>query len=151
QGYGIFEDTNLMSYWESTHHFPILDAMAKKYPWLIVFQKERSNRRSHAGRAWKQFLELLITVMREGWCDLDILVDPHFLHFPKRAESVTWYPGLASRQANLADRNLNRPEPTDLLEALDECNNEDPRRSHYRDTPQYHPARNIARLPAKFI
>lgn len=46
------------------------------------FQKERSNRRSHAGRALKQFLVLLITVMREGWCDLDILLDPHFLHSP---------------------------------------------------------------------
>ncbi|EGZ18318.1 hypothetical protein PHYSODRAFT_332140 [Phytophthora sojae] len=110
---------------KSTHHFPIPDAMAKKYPWLIVFQKERRNRRSLAGRALKQFLELLITVMREGWCDLDILLNPHFLHFPKQ--------------------------PTHLLEALDECNNEDPWRNHYRDTPQYHPARNIARLSAKFF
>ncbi|EGZ17929.1 hypothetical protein PHYSODRAFT_255731 [Phytophthora sojae] len=38
QEYGIFEDTNLMSYWESTHHFPIPDTMAKKYPWLLGTQ-----------------------------------------------------------------------------------------------------------------
>ncbi|EGZ20273.1 hypothetical protein PHYSODRAFT_246064 [Phytophthora sojae] len=76
QEYGIFEDTNLMSYWESTHHFPIPDAMAKKYPWLIVFQKERSNRRSHAGRAWKQFLELLITVMWYWKVAVSNAVDP---------------------------------------------------------------------------
>ncbi|EGZ07005.1 hypothetical protein PHYSODRAFT_341164 [Phytophthora sojae] len=127
------------------------DAMARKHPWLLVFQKERSNCRSYAGQAWKQFLELLITVLREGWCDLEILLDPHFLHLPKRVESVTWYPGMASHQANLADPNLNRREPADLLEALVECNRQDPWRNHYRDTPQYHPSRNIARLPTKFF
>ncbi|GMF34493.1 unnamed protein product [Phytophthora fragariaefolia] len=140
----------LMSYWESTHSFPIMDPAVRREPWLGVYRKERNNRRSHAGRRWKAVLELLIVATREGWCDLDILLDPFFLHFPKRAEMLTWYPGVDSHQANLSDPNLHRPEPTDLLEALDECNAEDPWRNHYRDTPQDHPARQITRIPAKF-
>ncbi|GMG14897.1 unnamed protein product [Phytophthora fragariaefolia] len=150
QAYRDFETSALMSYWESTHSFPIPDSAVRRDPWLGVYHKERNNRRSHAGRRWKAILELLIIAMREGWCGLDILLDPFFLHFPKRVETVTWYPGVDSRQANLSDPNLHRPEPTDLLEALDECNAEDPWHVHYRDTPQYHPARQIARISAKF-
>ncbi|GMF54650.1 unnamed protein product [Phytophthora fragariaefolia] len=126
QAYRDFETSALMSYWESTHFFPIPDSAVRRGPWLGVYHMERNNRRSHAGRRWKAILELLIIAMREGWCDLDILLDPFFLHFPKRVKTVTWYPGVDSRQANLSDPNLHRPEPTDLLEALDECNAEDP-------------------------
>ncbi|GMF30409.1 unnamed protein product [Phytophthora fragariaefolia] len=129
---------------------PILDPAVRREPWLGVYRKERNNRRSHAGRRWKTVLELLIVATREGWCGLDILLDPFFPHFPKRVEKVTWYPGVDSSQANLADPNLRRLEPTELLEALDECNAEGPRRNHYRDTPQYHPARQVGRVPAKF-
>ncbi|GMF21627.1 unnamed protein product [Phytophthora fragariaefolia] len=143
-----FETSALMSYWESTHSFPIPDSAVRRDPWLGVYRKERNNRRSHAGRRCKAILELLIIAMREGWCDLDILLDPFFLHFPKRVETVTWYPGVDSRQANLSDPNLHPPEPTDLFEGLDECNAEDPWRNHYYAAVP--PARQIARIPAKF-
>ncbi|GMF37393.1 unnamed protein product [Phytophthora fragariaefolia] len=135
QAYRDFETSALMFYWESTHSFPIPDSAVRRDPWLGVYHKERNNRRSHAGRRWKAILELLIIAMREGWSGLDILLDPFFLHFPKRVETVTWYPGVDSRQANLSDPNLHRPEPTDLLEALDECNAEDPRQT--RLDPRY--------------
>ncbi|GMF29422.1 unnamed protein product [Phytophthora fragariaefolia] len=150
QAYRDFETSALISYWESTHSFPIPDSAVRRDPWLGVYHKERNNRRSHAGRRWKAILELLIIAMGEGWCDFDILLGPFFLHFPKRVETVTWYHGVDSRQANLSDPNLHHPEPTDLWEALDECNTEDIWRNHYRDMPQYHPARQIARIPAKF-
>ncbi|KAG6606490.1 uncharacterized protein IUM83_14430 [Phytophthora cinnamomi] len=102
---------------------------------------------------WELITEnnVLIVAMQEGWCDLDILLDSFFLHFPRRHESVIWYPGYESRQANIKNRRLNRPEPTDLLEALDECNGADSWRNHYRDSPQDHPARQIARLTDKFF
>ncbi|KAE9340800.1 hypothetical protein PR003_g10312 [Phytophthora rubi] len=145
------EAESLQSYWESTHSFSITHAMVKKHPWLAVYCKERNNRRSHAGNRWKAFLELLILAMREGWCDLDLLLDPFFLHFPKRSETVTWFPGLAARQANLADPNLHRREPVDLLAALDEDNSVDPWRNHYRDLPQQHPANSLSRLTDKFF
>ncbi|KAE8877325.1 hypothetical protein PF003_g38610 [Phytophthora fragariae] len=151
QRYQTHEPDCLQSYWEATHSFVITPAMITNHPWLGVYKKERNNRRSHAGAHWKAFLEIFILAMREGWCDLDLLLDPFFLHFPKRSETVTWYPGLASRQANLQDPNLHRAEPTDLLEALDEANSADPWRNHFRDTPDQHPARSIARLESKFF
>ncbi|KAE8962561.1 hypothetical protein PR001_g29671, partial [Phytophthora rubi] len=116
QRYQTHEPDCLQSYWESTHSFVITPTMMKEHPWLAIYKKERNNRRSHAGAHWKAFLEIFILAMREGSCDLDLLLDPFFLHFPKRSETVMWYPGLASRQANLRDPNLHRAEPTDLLE-----------------------------------
>ncbi|KAE8968208.1 hypothetical protein PR002_g27831 [Phytophthora rubi] len=151
QRYPTHEPDCLQSYWESTHSFVITPTMMKQHPWLAIYKKERNNRRSHAGAHWKAFLEIFILAMREGWCDLDLLLGPFFLHFPKRSETVMWYPGLASRQANLRDPNLHRAEPTDLLEALDEANSEDPWRNHFRDTPDWHPACSISRLKDKFF
>ncbi|KAE8909729.1 hypothetical protein PF005_g22222 [Phytophthora fragariae] len=151
QRYSSHEAESLQSYWESTHSFPITHAMVKEHPWLAVYRKERNNRRSHAGNRWKAFLELLILAMREGWCDLDLLLDPFFLHFPKRSETVTWFPGLTTRQANLEYPTLHRREPVDLLAALDEGNSADPWRNHYRDLPQQHPANSISRLTDKFF
>ncbi|KAE9323574.1 hypothetical protein PF008_g17316 [Phytophthora fragariae] len=149
--YQTHEPDCLQSYWEATHSFVIRPAMVTRHPWLGVYKKERNNRHSHAGAYWKAFLEMFILAMREGWCDLDLLLDPFFLHFPKRSATVKWYPGLVSRQANLQDPNLHRAEPTDLLEALDEANSADPWRNHFRDTPDQHPARSIARLESKFF
>ncbi|KAE9018182.1 hypothetical protein PF011_g6373 [Phytophthora fragariae] len=151
QRYRIHEPDCLQSYWEATHSIVITPAMIARHLWLGVYKKERNNRRSHAGAYWKAFLEIFIPAMREGWCDLDLLLDPFFLHFPKRSETVTWYPGLVSRQANLRDSTLHRAEPTDLLEALDEANSADPWRNHFRDTTDQDPARSIARLESKFF
>ncbi|KAE9095823.1 hypothetical protein PF010_g16563 [Phytophthora fragariae] len=151
QRYSSHEPESLQSYWEFTHSFPIMHTMVKRHPWLAVYRKERNNRRSHAGNRWKVFLKFLILAMREGWCDLDLLLDPFFPHFPKRSVTVTWFPGLTARQANLADPTLNRREPVGLLAALDEGNSADPWRNHYRDLPQQHPANSIPRLTDKFF
>ncbi|GMF42710.1 unnamed protein product [Phytophthora fragariaefolia] len=130
QAYRDLEASAFMSYSESTHSFPILDPAVRREPWLGTNRKERNNRRARArGRCWKTSLELLVVVMWEGWCDLDILLDPFSLHSPKRGETATWYLGVESRQANLADRNLSHPEPTDRFDALEECNTEGPWRN----------------------
>ncbi|POM79881.1 Hypothetical protein PHPALM_2350 [Phytophthora palmivora] len=60
--------------------------MIAQSPWLGSFAKQRNNRRSHAGNRWKRMLLTLIQAMIEGWCDLDLLLDPFFLHFPKRTD-----------------------------------------------------------------
>lgn len=83
QRYQTHDPDSLQSYWESTHAFIITPAMVARHPWLAVYKKERSNRRSHAGGHWKAFLDIFILAMREGWCDLDLLLDPFFLHLPK--------------------------------------------------------------------
>ncbi|OWZ10131.1 hypothetical protein PHMEG_00017067 [Phytophthora megakarya] len=120
-------------------------------PYLAFFVVERKNHRSHAGARWKQILQLFLIAMREGWCDLDLLLDPYFLHFPQRTDEVVWYPGIESRSANLADRQLHRCEPEDLIEALAEDDAADPWRTHYRLHHTGHPARRIARLAGKFF
>ncbi|POM77603.1 Hypothetical protein PHPALM_4990 [Phytophthora palmivora] len=86
--YRDFEASELIAYWESTHKFPVTAAMIMQSPWLGAFAKQRHNRRSHAGNRWKRMLLTLIQAMIEGWCDLDLLLDPFFLHFPRRTDEV---------------------------------------------------------------
>ncbi|POM68855.1 Hypothetical protein PHPALM_14929 [Phytophthora palmivora] len=149
--YRDFEASELIAYWESTHKFPITTSMIAQSPWLGSLTKQRNNRRSHAGNRWKRMLLTLIQVMIEGWCDLDLLLDPFFLHFPKRTDEVAWYPGIEARRANLADPQLNRREPADLLEALAVADTADPWRNHYRDHTADYPARHLPRLDRKFF
>ncbi|OWZ21409.1 hypothetical protein PHMEG_0004062 [Phytophthora megakarya] len=105
----------------------------------------------HAGARWKQLLQHFLITMREGWCDLDLLLDLYFLHVPNRPDEVAWYPGIEARRANLADPQLHRREPATLIEALAECDAADPWRTHYRLHHANHPARRIIRLTAKFF
>ncbi|OWZ06146.1 hypothetical protein PHMEG_00021642 [Phytophthora megakarya] len=149
--YSAVEFQDLIAYWESTHRFPVPTSLIRSDPYLATFVVERKSRRSHAGARWKQILNLFLIVMREGWCDLDLLLDPYFVHFPKRTDEVAWYPGIETRSANIADPQLNRREPADLIEALAECDAADPWRTHYRPHHAGHPARRIARLAGKFF
>ncbi|OWZ00340.1 hypothetical protein PHMEG_00028488 [Phytophthora megakarya] len=63
-------------------------ALVRSDPYLVLFVVERKNRRSHAGARWKQLLQLFLIAISEGWCDLDLLLDPYFIHFPKRTDEV---------------------------------------------------------------
>ncbi|KAG2762721.1 hypothetical protein JG687_00019346 [Phytophthora cactorum] len=114
-----------------------------KSVWLADFNKKRGNRRSHAGADWKKILVIFILTIQDDWCDLDLLLDPFFLHLPKRHDKVIWFPGVVSRRTNLADLTLHRSEPATLLEALNECNTTDPWCNHFRDAPGQHPAHQI--------
>ncbi|ETN00749.1 hypothetical protein PPTG_17720 [Phytophthora nicotianae INRA-310] len=75
-----------------------------------------------------------------GYCDLDLLLDPFFLQFPRPGEAEAWYPGIDGGA-----------DPADLLEALAITDAADRWRNHYRDVPGNHPALEIARLPGKFV
>ncbi|OWY95871.1 hypothetical protein PHMEG_00034010 [Phytophthora megakarya] len=55
-------------------------------PRLAALCKARNNRRSHSGDRWRRILPIFVMAMQEGWCDLDLLLDPFFLHFPKRSD-----------------------------------------------------------------
>ncbi|OWY97268.1 hypothetical protein PHMEG_00032253, partial [Phytophthora megakarya] len=149
--YSTVEFQDLIAYWESTHRFPVSSALIRSSPYLATFVVERKNRRSHTGARWKQILNLFLIAMREGWCDLDLLFDPYFLHFPKRTDEVAWYPAIEARSANIADPQLNRREPADRIEVLAEGDAADPWRTHYRPHHAGHPARRIARLAGKFF
>ncbi|KAF4150444.1 hypothetical protein GN958_ATG00366 [Phytophthora infestans] len=99
----------------------------------------------------KRVLVILVLAIQDGWCDVDILLDPSFLYLPRRGDKVAWFPGSVSRQANLDDPNLHRPEPTSLLEALREIDEAEPWRIQFRGDLSQHPGRQIQRLVGKFF
>ncbi|KAF4140196.1 hypothetical protein GN958_ATG10613 [Phytophthora infestans] len=146
-----FASKHRVAIWEGTHRFPISRNQLQGSTWLSNFNKQRGNRRSHAGRAWKRVLVIIVLAIQDGWCDVDILLDPSFLHLPRRGDKVAWFPGSVSRQANLEDPNLHRPEPTSLLEALREIDEAEPWRIQFRGDLSQHPGRQIQRLVSKFF
>ncbi|KAF4143029.1 hypothetical protein GN958_ATG07780 [Phytophthora infestans] len=146
-----FASKHRVAIWEGTHRFPISRNQLQGSTWLSNFNKQRGNRRSHAGRAWKRVLVILVLAIQDGWCDVDILLDPSFLHLPRRGDKVAWFPGSVFRQANLEDPNLHRPEPTSLLEALREIDEAEPWRIQFRGDLSQHPGRQIQRLVGKFF
>ncbi|KAF4141583.1 hypothetical protein GN958_ATG09226, partial [Phytophthora infestans] len=81
-----FASKHRVAIWEGTHRFPISRNQLQGSTWLSNFNKQRSNRRSHAGRAWKRVLVILVLAIQDGWCDVDILLDPSFLHLPRRGD-----------------------------------------------------------------
>ncbi|POM62668.1 hypothetical protein PHPALM_28137 [Phytophthora palmivora] len=79
-----YEEKHLQAFWESSHFLPISDDMCSADATLTAYHGNSRQRRSRAGAAWKQFLQRhLIPVLRQQRCDLDVLLDPFFLHFPK--------------------------------------------------------------------
>ena len=102
------ESTHRQALWESTHAFPISPAQRRSERFMQTFWRQRKQRRSRFGARWKNFLKRILGGMIAGHCDLDILLDPFFLHYPRPHEERVWYPGLGHSN-----------DPADLLEALD--------------------------------
>ncbi|KAG3101476.1 hypothetical protein PI124_g14692 [Phytophthora idaei] len=96
--YCQFETKHRMALWEGTHKFPIPRPKIAKSAWLADFNKKRGSRRRHAGADWKKILVIFILTMQDGWCDLDLLLDPFFLH-----DKVIWFPGASPRLAKTLD------------------------------------------------
>ncbi|KAF4130293.1 hypothetical protein GN958_ATG20516, partial [Phytophthora infestans] len=69
-----FASKHRVAIWEGTHRFPISRNQLQGSTWLSNFNKQRGNRRSHAGRAWKRVLVILVLAIQDGWCDVDILL-----------------------------------------------------------------------------
>jgi len=97
--YSAFEDEERQTIWESTHSFPIGTDLRANSAYLDKLAADRKQRRSHAGPRWKKILTRFLEGMRLGHCDLDICLDPFFLHFPRKDEQGTWFPGLGQRRA----------------------------------------------------
>ena len=101
EAYEGFVDSHRQALWESTHCLWISDEQRKTDPGLAAFARARRQRRSRAGPRWKRVLQLILQGMIDGLCDLDILLDPIFLHFPRPNEARVWYPGLSVRRTNI--------------------------------------------------
>ena len=102
------ESSHRQALWESTHAFPINPAQRRSKPFMQAFWRQRKQRRSRFGARWKSSLETILSGMVAGHCDLDILLDPFFIHYPRPHEERVWYPGFG-----------NSGDPADHLEALD--------------------------------
>ncbi|ETO58803.1 hypothetical protein F444_22815 [Phytophthora nicotianae P1976] len=135
QLYAFYEDEHLQAYWDFTHAFPVSIAKRRASRYLDAFYTDRKQRRPRAGARGKSFLQEVLIGLLRGYCDLDLLLDPFFLHFPRPGEVGAWYPGIEDGA-----------DPADLLGALAISDG-----NHYRDVPEDHPALGIARLPGKFV
>ncbi|RLN71695.1 hypothetical protein BBJ28_00026582, partial [Nothophytophthora sp. Chile5] len=140
EAYSRFEDSYRQAYWESTHYLQITGAMRQADPALDAYCGERKQRRSHAGGRWKKILAMILRLMGERHCDLDLLLDPFFLQFPALGESGFWYPGIEDGA-----------DPATLLDALAISDAADPWRNHHRDAMADHPSMDILRLEDKFV
>ncbi|GMF57105.1 unnamed protein product [Phytophthora fragariaefolia] len=139
QDYLELEEKHLHSYWESTHFLPISEAMCSADQALPDYYELRCQRRSRAGAAWRRCLTRDVTpALRHHQCNLDILLDPFFLHFPKSRVTKHWFPKLDGGARSLA-------------EALAILDLEVPWRLQFRQNPQDHPAMRIARLRDKVL
>ncbi|OWZ01041.1 LOW QUALITY PROTEIN: hypothetical protein PHMEG_00027647 [Phytophthora megakarya] len=127
------EEDHMIAYWESTHYLEITSAMTDADSDLFTYHQDRRQRRIRAGET-----------------DIDLLLNPYFLHLPTKQDRVRWYHGSVSRAANLAQPSANLPDPADLIMALFECDQAGPWRNYYRDPGSVHPSRNIPRLVNKF-
>ena len=134
------ESAHLQAIWESTHAFPISPSQRRSSTYFLNFWKQRKQRRSRFGARWKTFLKTILAGMIDGYCDLDIMLDPFFLHFPRPHESRIWYPGLG-RTTDHAD----------LIEALEIADREEPWRLQFRHTIRHHPGIFIPRIRNKFV
>ncbi|OWZ14657.1 hypothetical protein PHMEG_00011833 [Phytophthora megakarya] len=85
---------------------------------LFTYHPDQRQRRIRVGESWRRLLGECLLMMRGQWADIDILLDPYFLHRPTTRDWVRWYPGLVSRATNLALPTANPPQPTDLITAL---------------------------------
>jgi hypothetical protein len=130
------------AYWEASHDFELVGCNASCDRW----RRNRNSRRSRAGDHQASVLQLATDLFRRGLADLDLLLDPVFLHFPpSRSDRGRWYPGR---------------EHTTLAEALEDVDRREPWRRFFRSMPDAaghcsmtsdHPAYSLDRLSGKFI
>ena len=137
--YQELENRHLMALWEATHLLPLYKKHRDSDPRLDVYWNQRKQRRSRLGASWKRFLQFVLRGLIAGHCDLDILLDPFLLHYPRSHESGRWYPGLGTTQ-----------DPADLVTALQLVDEADPWRNQFRSAIADHPGSSIDRLVGKF-
>ncbi|ETL88250.1 hypothetical protein F442_13086 [Phytophthora nicotianae P10297] len=118
--YASYEDEHLRAYLDSTHVFSVSITKRRANRYLGAFYTNRRQRRSSADARWKSFLQQVLIGLLQGYCDLDLLLDP-FLG--------AWYPGIECGA-----------DPADLLKALADTDAADRWHNHFCDVPEDHPA-----------
>ncbi|ETM40422.1 hypothetical protein L914_13617 [Phytophthora nicotianae] len=102
----LMDESNIRDLIESAP-WEVLAPRRRASRYLEAFYTDRKQRRSRPGDRWKSFLQQVFIGMLRGYCDLDLLLDQLFLHFPRQGEVGAWYPGIEDGA-----------DPADLLETL---------------------------------
>ncbi|OWZ13866.1 hypothetical protein PHMEG_00012739 [Phytophthora megakarya] len=86
--YATLEEDQLIAYWESTHYLKITKAMLASDPVLFIYHQDRRQRRIRVGDRCRKLLGACLQMMRSQWADIDLLLDPYFLHLPTPQDRV---------------------------------------------------------------
>ncbi|KAJ8533352.1 hypothetical protein ON010_g13901 [Phytophthora cinnamomi] len=98
--YLTFEQQNLQAFRETTHYLPITGPQLPQDAVIDGYHHDRRQQRINVGERWRRLPADILPMMREQWANIDLLLDPFFLHLPAPHDTVTWFPGVASRAAN---------------------------------------------------
>ena len=138
QRYRLLASDHIQAIWESLHQLPIAVDQRPPGSFLQRYWTGRKQRRSRYGARWKTFLAFVLRGIIDGHCDLDIFLDPFFLHCPRQREKRAWYPGLIGASDDLCGD----------LEVVDVV---EPWRNQFRADITAHPGSSLPRLSAKFF
>lgn len=146
--YESFIERWAQALWER-HHALVISADASDHDpafpsWFRAHKLGLKNRVSHIKKLWRVMLKVLVDLMRNGDCDLDVLLDPYFyLLSPTRSD---WYP------QDLGPRSDGSP--STLENALAFADRVDPWRNHFIEALGDHPSAAPAirsRIAGKFV
>ena len=139
--YRAFEYRHRRALRESPHVLPISSRQRQADSGLTTFFEILRQLPSRSEPRWKTVIRFILQGMIEGHCDLDILLDPFFLHLPALSEERIWYPGLGCKTTKIPN----------LITDLSLANLAEPWRNQYRSAIAKHPGSSITRISGKFF
>lgn len=139
--YLVFEARHRQALWEASHALFLSLDQRERDPDLALLYIQRKQRRSRSGPRWKSVLRFILQGMIDGHCDLDLLLDPFFMHFPSLTEMRPWFPGYGDPQKNIPN----------LVTALARLDKAEPWRNQFRSRIADHPGSSIARISGKYF
>ena len=139
--YSDFENRHRQALWEATHAIYLPVEQRERDPELVRIYQQRKQQRSRSGPRWKTVLQFILQGMINGYCDLDLFLDPFFMHFPSPVEMRRWYPGLGFSKKNIPN----------LILALTRLHSAEPWRNQFQSRIEDHPGSSIDCLSSKLF
>ena len=90
--YRDFETRYRQALWEATHAIYLPAEQRDRDPKLARIYQQRKQRRSLSVPRWEIILRFILQGMIDGHFDLDLFLDPFFMHLPSPVEMRPWYP-----------------------------------------------------------
>ena len=124
--YRAFGGRHRQALWEINYVLSISSWQRQADPELAEFCEARRQHRSRSGSRWKTVDRFILHGIKDGRCDLDILLDTFTLHFPASSEKILWCPGLGCNTTKIPN----------LITALSLADSAEPWRFQYRPRSQ---------------